>query len=230
MVTPVSWPSNNWAPMAGKYRVQPVSTQSRSPYTGSLKSLKLAQIWQVDLEWNNHSLGDTFQLQAFLESLDGPSTPVRLFDWWRRRPWLVDQAATEPWSDLTLFTDGTGWGSISIAPTVKYAYERGAQIMVIEDLPVSAAALVPGDLFEIPNLDLTQQGFLHTVMKNVNADAAGESSISFKPGLRADVAIGTGLRLFNPRGTFRMTSDPDIINRMFRAGTGFSLSFAEDVP
>lgn len=226
----VSWPSNDWAPMSGKFRVQPVSTQSRSPYTGAVKALKLAQIWVADLTWNNHDLQDTFALQAFLESLDGPSTPIRLFDWWRRKPYLMSVAGSEPWSDATFFTDGTGWGSMAIAPVTKYAYERGAQIMVLENLPVSLAAMVPGDLFEIPNIDTSQQGFLHTVMRNVTADASGEASIHFRPGLRAGVEVGTGLKLFTPRGTFRMTSDPDVINRMFQWGETFSLSFAEDVP
>ena len=102
--------------------------------------------------------------------------------------------------------------------------------MVIKDLPVSAAALLPGDLFEIPNLSYPQLGFLHTVTRQVTADASGESSLRFKPGLRAAVAAGDALTLFEARGTFRMTSDPEAVHRMFNYGETFSLSFMEDVP
>lgn len=216
--------------MSATFRVQPVSLLSRSPYTGAMKAINLAQLWNVTATWNSRSLSDAFALQAFLESLDGPATPVRLFDWWRVQPQLVATAAAEPWSDGTLFSDGTGWGSMAIAPTVKYDYARGAQIMVLEDLPVSAAALLPGDVFEIPNISFPQLGFLHTVTRPVTADASGESSIHFKPGLRAAVAAGDPITLFEARGTFRLASDPSAISRLLDHGETFELNFFEDVP
>jgi len=165
-----------------------------------------------------------------LESLDGPSTLIRMYDWWKRVPQLISGSASEPWSDDTFFTDGTGWGSLALAPTFKYAYARGTQQVVVNNLPVSAPALLPGDNFEVPNYLSDQLGFLHTVIRPVNADASGEGSMNFRPGLRADVAAGDPIKLFEPNGTFRMNSDPEAIHRMFHWGEPFSLSFTEDVP
>jgi hypothetical protein len=223
MTLPVYWPSRpQWEPMQGTFRVQPVSVKSISPYTGAQKAIALAQLWMVTATWNARSFADSFALQAFLESLDGPSTPIRLFDWWRVKPQLMTSAAAEPWSDGTLFSDGTGWGSFAIAPTVKYAYLRGAQVMVVKDLPPSAAALLPGDLFQVGD-------GLHAVIRQVTADAAGEASLHFRPGLRAGVAPGDALTLFEPRGLFRMVSDPDVISRSASHGEPFTLTFQEDV-
>lgn len=220
---PVYWPSLPvWKPMQATFRVQPVSVKSISPYTGAQKAIALAQVWMIEATWNSRAFPDSFALQAFLESLDGPATPVRMFDWWRVKPQLMTSAAAEPWSDGTLFSDGTGWGSFAIAPVAKYAYLRGAQVMVVKDLPASAAALLPGDLFQIGD-------GLHAVTRQVTADAAGEASVHFRPGLREGVAVGDALTLFEPRGTFRLTSDPEAISRNAAHGEPFSLSFIEDV-
>lgn len=226
----VQWPSSKWTPMSWQFRVQPVSVQSRSPYTGAQKAIRLAQLWVINATWNNRDKADAIAFQAFLESLDGPSTLIRMYDWWKRIPQLMSGSASEPWSDDTLFTDDTGWGSMALAPTFKYDYPRGTQQVVISNLPVSAAALLAGDNFEVPNHVLEQAGFLHTLTRPANADAAGESSIYFKPGLRAAVVAGDPLVLFEPRGTFRMNSDPEAINRMFHWGEPFSLNFTEDLP
>lgn len=224
MANTVSWPTDKWRPMAKpRFAVQPVNIMSQSPYTGAPLAIALAQAWQVELAWNNTSLSDAFEMQAFLEGLDGNATRVKLFDHWRPVPRLLAPAEGQTWSDSTFWSDGTGWADMSIIPLALYDYDRGAQIMVVQGLPLSQDILLPGDLFQIG------EG-LHVVTRKVRGDAYGRASVHFKPGLRAAVAAGDELRLYMPRGVFRMTSSPVAIAMAITNAEPFTLTFTEDVP
>jgi hypothetical protein len=222
MSDPVNWPSGQWVPERGRFALRPVSVMSTSPYTGATKAIALAQLWVAEITWHVPDLNDAIDLQAFLESLDGPATPIRLFDWWRCHPRGFNPTI-EHWSDGTFFSDGTGWSSVAAAPTVKIAAARGAQSITLKDMSVSKKLFKRGDLFEIA-------GGLYEAMGDVTANASGEATMTFRPGLRTAAIIGDAVVIAEPRGTFRLTNEFELAPRSGSKAEPFSLTFIEDVP
>lgn len=217
------WPQDAaWTPMSGTFRLTAIAALSTSPYTGAHKAASLAQIWVAKLAWNNRALDDTHNIQGFLDQLEGPVNPVRLFDWWRAAPVLLS-GGSQSWSDGTFFTDGTGWAD-GYAPAIIVAAARGERSIVVSGLPASTECFRRGDLIGVAD-------GLYEVRAGVTSNAAGEALILIQPGLRAVIAVGDTVSLYRPTLAMRLASDAEAaINRAFHWGEGFSLTFVEDIP
>ena len=216
------WPRDPaWNPMAGKIYLAAINQISASPYTGSMKSINLDQIWRADVSWTNHSLALGLDIQAFIEQLEGASNPVRMFDWWRTEPSLLSSLVSG-FSDGTIFTDGTGFTD-GYAPAVLNAANRGEKFVAISGLPVSTACFKRGDLVGLG-------GYLYTTASGVSSNALGQALLPLAPGLRLGVAAGDVVNLYAPTVPMRLASPPEAINRHFNLTDGFSLTFIEDVP
>ena len=216
-----NWPHDPaWNPMAGRFRLRTISQMSASPYTGAVKAVGLGQVWTADLTFNNHDMALGHDMQGFLESLEGPVNPVRLFDWWRRVPALLSSAASG-FSDGTFFTDGTGFTD-GWAPLVLTAASKGARQVAIEGLPESQDCFTRGDLIGLG-------GSLYQIRAGVTSNSSGQALLNILPGLRAGVAAGDAITLWRPTVAMRLLPGDEGINRAFNISEGFSLSFVEDV-
>jgi len=208
--------------MSGSFRLSSISALSSSPYTGAHKAALLAQIWVASLNWNNHELDLTHDMQGFLDALEGPVNPVRLFDWWRPAPLLLSGSITA-WSDATYFDDGTGWTD-GYAPSLLAAALRGANTITITGLPVSTECFRRGDLIGIG-------GYLYELRAGVTSNSSGQAAVIIQPGLRAGAAVGDMVTLYRPTVPMRLASDDQaVINRSITNGEPFSLNFVEDIP
>jgi hypothetical protein len=217
------WPQDpTWAPMSGTFRVRSIAEISTSPYTGGIKSRSLGQIWVAKLQWNNHSLDDGQDIQNFLNQLEGSTNPVRLFDWWRSAPSLLS-GGSQPWSDGTYFSDGTGWTD-GWAPSLIADAARGDAVVVVTGLPASTACFKRGDLIGL-------DGYLYEIKSEVTANSAGQAAVNFLPVLRMGLASGDMVNMYRPTVPMRLVSDADAeINRAIKWSEPFSLTFVEDLP
>lgn len=223
-MTEYAWPAYGQAPAEAMFRVGSLSQLSTSPYTGASIGYSLGQLWMATLTFNNRLLEDAFDFQAFLSRLEGPINPVRLFDWQRRFPRLFSAQAEQPFSDLSLFDDGSGWAETGLTPLVSATALLGARTILTDGWPVSTSVLMRGDLFGVG-------GFMYEVLKPAATDSSGATSITFQPGLREQVIDGDPLRLYRPNCRFRLMTDAEAaINRNVVHGEPFTLSFMEYMP
>lgn len=216
------WPhAREWTPVGSIFKLRSISTLSSSPLTGSHKAASLGQVWVADLTFGNRHEDFAREMQGFLSMLEGPVNPVRLFDWWREGPILLSDV--EPWSDGTLFDDGTGWLD-GLALKLIQNVAKGSRVFVVDGFPVSAEVLRRGDLIGL-------QGYLYEVRYGVTSNADGEAAITVQPGARLGGAIGDPVSTFRPTVPMRLASDSDAsMYRALNVGEGFTLRFVEDIP
>lgn len=206
-MTTYTWPSQrDYAPMSGSFRLRPITATSVSPYTGATKAANFGQIWVAQFTWNNVSIDIANELQSFLDQLQGSANPVLLFDWWRKTPRALIGAGL-------------------MAPLVTTAASRGATSLTLNSLTVSREIFRKGDLFGVG-------GYLYEVTSGLTSDSFGNGTVTFQPGLRAAVAASDAVTLYSPTVPMRLINGEDAeIGRMIgNYGTGFSLTFAEDIP
>lgn len=206
-MTTYTWPSQkSYAPMSGSFRLRPITAASISPYTGATKAANFGQIWMAKLTWNNVSIDIANELQSFLDQLQGAANTVLLFDWWRKTP-------------LPLIGAGL------TAPLVTTAASRGATSLTLNSLTASKEIFRKGDLFGVG-------GYLYEVTTGLTSNSSGNGTVTFQPGLRTGVASNDAITLYSPTVPMRLMNGEDAeIGRMVgNYGTGFSLTFAEDVP
>lgn len=209
------------SPVSGQFKLVTRAQVSASPYTGAGKANTLAQLWKADLTFNNKSLDNGVDIQAFIEMLEGPVHVCRLWDFWREVPPLLS-GGLSGFSDDTFFTDGTGFTD-GYAPSVVTGATRGARFLQIGGLPEAQACFRRGDLIGVG-------GSLQMVSAGVTSNAAGEALLPLLPGLRSDVAASDPVILWRPKVPMRLMPDHDGITREYDWATGFSLSFIEDIP
>jgi len=208
--------------MSGTFRLSSISALSSSPYTGAHKASLLGQLWIAKLTWPARVLALVHNMQGFFDALEGPVNPVRMFDHKRMAP-VTLSGGSEPWSDGTFFTDGSGW-SDGYAPALIAAVAQGGRILVMEGLPASTECFRRGDLIGV-------QGYLYELKFGVTANASGEAAVTVQPGMRVGAAIGDPVTLYRPTVPMRLASDSEAaINRTFDWGEPFSLTFVEDIP
>lgn len=225
------WPSGrDFQPISGKFHLATVAQFSASPYTGAGKALTLAQIWRAEIAFNAKSIAVAQDMQGFIESLEGPVNPVRLYDWWRSAPALLS-GNTSFFSDGSGFTDGTGFTD-GYEPQVVVAAARGDRRLHVSGLPAGAPSFLRGDLIGLRH-DLgggERIRCVYEVKAGVTANADGEALINILPGLRAGCAEGDAVTLWRPTMQMRLMPDHDAINRAAKWSDAFTLSFVEDIP
>lgn len=225
------WPHDpDFEPISGRFYLATVAQMSVSPYTGVGRGITLAQIWKADLTFNSKALEVAHDLQGFLESLEGPVNPVRLFDYWRQFPSLL-AGDTSTFSDGTTFTDGTGFTD-GASPKVATAATRGSRQLHLSDLPEDQPCFRRGDLVGLRH-DIGSGEYItcvYEVRGAVSSNADGEALLNVLPGLRASVAAGDPVTLWRPTMQMRLLPDHEAINRAAKWSEPFTLSFVEDVP
>lgn len=217
------WPDgSDFCPINGSFRLMPVSHTSASPYTGSIKAINLAQIWMARFEIDLRNLANATDFQGFIDGLEGPTNPVRLFDRWRPFPRAL-LGEKSGFSDGTFFDDGTGFTD-GWSPMVVTAASQGERRVHVEDLPASKECFRRGDLIGLG-------GYLYELRAGVTSNADGEALLNILPGLRANVAPGDRVTLWRPRVAMRFANSGDFeIARQGRNPVRVELNFVEDVP
>lgn len=200
----IVWPTvKPYIPAAGFLRVRAAAELSVSPYTGALRSATLAVLWSASYTLQPDK-ADFRQIAALVDSLEGPTNPVSIFDPWRAHPKLL--------------------GTTGVSPLVATAASRGGRALTVKSLPLSSAVFVRGDLFEL-------NGALYQIMADATSNGSGQATLSILPGLRGGAAVDDAIVLNFPRGPFRMS--PDSAAEFARVGTlpqSGTLTFIEDIP
>jgi hypothetical protein len=225
------WPhERDFRPISGRFYPATVAQVSVSPYTGAGKGLTLAQIWKADVTFNTKSLEVAQDFQGFLDSLEGPVNPVRMFDWWREFPPLL-AGDTTFFSDGTTFTDGTGFTDGASLKVVT-AGTRGSRLLHVEGLPASQACFRRGDLVGLRHAIGSGDYIdcVYEVRGAVSSNADGEALVNILPGLRAGIDAGDPVTIWRPTMQMRLVPNQDAISRGQKWSEPFTLSFVEDVP
>lgn len=222
-MTTYDWPSDQaLQAISGTFRLSNISALSSSPYTGAHKAASLGQLWVASLTFSIFELAEVHLMQGFLDMLEGPVNPVRIYDRWRPFPKAL-HGGVSAFSDGSLFSDGTGWTD-GYGPILLAAVAQGANVITMEDLPVSTECFRRGDLIGIG-------GYLYEIKIGVTANSSGQAAVTIQPGLRAGAAIGDPVTLYRPTVPMRLASDADAaINRSGNHGEPFNLTFVEDIP
>ncbi len=213
------WPKDlNWRPMAGRFALTPISQHSMSPYTGSSKVINLTQIWRAEYQFNTESLANRFNMQGFIDGLEGGANTVKIFDHWRTKPKLQ---TVFTWSDGTIFDDGTGWLD-AWAVLVLNAGAVGDKTLAVSGLPASQNVFSRGDLIE-------SNGSVYEVRYDAATNASGQVLLSILPGLRAAVAAGDPINTYYPAVQMRLENYSGQMTRNINWHEGFTLTFVEDI-
>ncbi len=213
------WPKDlDWRPVAGRFALTPISHHSMSPYTGSSKVINLTQIWRTEWQFNANTLASRFNIQGFIDGLEGGANTVKMFDPWRTKPKLQ---GTFTWSDGTIFDDGTGWLD-AWAVVVLTAGSVGDKTFAVSGLPVSQACFSRGDLIEI-------NGSVYEIRYDASSNSSGQALLSILPGLRAACAVSDPVNVYFPAVQMRLENYAGQMTRSFNWHEGFSLTFVEDI-
>lgn len=147
-----------------------------------------------------------FEWEAFIHSLDGTATGLRIFDMARRLP---RGAAAGFYAGQTGRTEyfrtagGSSWSQTNESRRfggagfcLLYAdAARNADTIILSGLTASASVFKPGDLLEIG-------GNLHEVQIEALSDASGRSAVKLNNRLWKPALAGDIVNLTDPRGRF----------------------------
>lgn len=217
------WPSDKiLQAISGTFRLSSIAALSSSPYIGAHKAASLGQIWVANLTFHISDLTEVHKMQGFLDALEGPVNPVRIYDRWRPAPRLLS-GGSSPFSDGSYFSDGTGWTD-GYAPMLTADVAQGANFVAMDGLPVSTECFRRGDLIGIG-------GYLHEARHGVTSNSSGAAGVTIQPGLRAGAANDDPVTLYRPTCPMRLATDADAaIARSGNHGEPFNLTFVEDIP
>lgn len=119
------------------------------------------------------------------------------------RPWPVGVASTRlnsPHSDVSLFSDGSGYDQTVIDITCSAAELRDTSLAISIQ---NAAALLGGESFSINHPSM---GWRLYEIATVVMQTSTTGVVTFNPPLREDVAAGTKLEFDRPRCTMRLAA------------------------
>jgi hypothetical protein len=231
----LTWPEEWYRFIGGSFSLKTFSLSSRAVFTPRRNTSLMYQVWQADFQSRVEE--DWQGRDAFFARLDGEDGLIRIGDPLRWAPKLNRESTptSEPWSDDTLWTDGTGWLSDLIPPTAMVAAtaSRGASFIHIKGLPESLAnALAPGDLFELrPNGVPTETANLYQVVVGGATDENGEIGIEIRPRLRQGFAVNDMVVFESPTTVMRLTdADQGTMERMLEGFARFGFSAVEHLP
>lgn len=231
-------PRKFWGVAESKFYLRPLSFVSTSPYTGQRSPYgPIVQVWCCDLTYPAKTKEDWREFSGLISRQRGISGLIRIPDSERLRPGFdatIDETQ-EPWSDDTLFSDGTGWseGGLPSSCVVAERALRGENEIEVKGLPSSTASVLrSGDLFELrPNGIPVSHGHLYEVTADARTDEDGHALLSFEPSLRAGVAIGDQVVLRDPTTVFRFASETEgTISRVAGDYGTLGFSFIEEPP
>lgn len=216
MATILEWPRDWYKFTSSQFFLQSVTLGTRSIYSPVRTTRLSYQMWRVQCTVKQEVGPSKWQdREAWFARLDGEAGVFRMGDLLRCQPKFNRQNKfpQEPWSDNTLFSDGTGWLSANLVPPsaiLVSAARMGDSNIVISGLPVSMPmVLSDGDLLEIrPNGIPSYTSNLYEVVRGSATNDAGEAGIEIRPRLRQNFAAGDMVILQHARGVF-MLQDSD---------------------
>jgi len=166
--------------------------------------------WICSLTLNTLGLDEDrdlrFEWEAFIHSLDGTATCLRIFDVTRRLPRGVAAGFYAGQQDRTEYfrTSGSSaWSQTTGSARVGGAgfcllqadAARNADAIVLSGLTANATVFKPGDLLEIG-------GNLHEVRVEAVSDASGHSAVQLNNRLWKPALAGDMVNLVDPKGRF----------------------------
>lgn len=162
-----------------KFGLRRKSSQLRSKYTGQGQYVVFPYaVWMIDGNLLEYDGQDAGNMRAFLVDLEGPKNQFRL---------PVPGFSTS----LTGYTANRLLSVAALARAMSVTVNGGA---------VGVNYLAKGDF-------ITIQDELKLVTAAVAFNGGGAATISFKPGLRKDAAIGTPVICFQPTVLMRAADD-----------------------
>lgn len=239
MVQIYTWPREWHKFISSQFNLRTVAMRSEGPLTPRRNARFVYQVWTVQVA-SKSEVGPSVWApkEAFFARLDGEVGKFRFSDTLRCQPAYNrrrNKFPQEPWSDNTLWSDGTGWlnaGYIPPSGELDAPALADSNHLVIRGLPpgIERDALQPGDLLEIrPNGIATETSNLYEVVRGSGTDVAdgsspgGRAGVEIRPRLRQNFAAGDLVVLHHPQGVFQLT-DPDQ-GQMFRDANLGSFAF-----
>lgn len=154
------------------------------------------------------------RVDAFLARLRGALGTFRCWDHDRPTPengltphgaWVAGQTFPEPFSDTTLFTDGTGFAVTARPYALRAGAARGATVLSFDGAEPNGDGLVEGDYIQLGD-------YLHMIVGATDPDGNGWQSITIEPPLKADTSATATMVLDKPTAEFRLVDDDQVRN------------------
>lgn len=204
-------PRKWWPVVSSQFRLASNSQSSSSPWTGRQNVYgPHVQFWRASFSLPPRYDHEAAEFEGFMEQLGGNAGLLRMGYSHRRFPlWDFEVDPTiENFSDGTEFTDGTGFASGFLPPSVTTleAAAFGDTSILIGGLPESTPRVLRrGDLFEVMRGGVWDETpSLHRIVRDAPTNADGETRIEFVPPLRKGVAPGDKVSLRWPCSVFRL--------------------------
>ncbi len=235
MTTIIDWPRAWWGVASVQFYLSPRSQKSSSPWTQRQNIYgPHVQFWMAKLPFAPKDDAVLAPREALLESLGGQAGLLRMGNPARKTPLYNNDvtAGSEQFSDGTYFSDGTGWQSGLLSPTI-YCVDsaaRGETSVIVGGLPASTSRVLRrGDLVEFQRGGIADETpSLHRITRDAPTDASGETRIEFIPPLRKGLAAGDAVVLDYPTSVFRLVDDDQGIASRDQALIGtFGMSLVE---
>ena len=217
MVQVYEWPREWHKFVSSQFHLRTAAMRSEGPLTPRRNPRLVYQIWTIQVS-SKSERGPTAWApkDAFFARLDGEVGKFRFSDTLRCQPAYnrARKLPQEPWSDDTLWSDGTGWLNAGYVPPtaeVDAPALAGAKDIIVRGLPpdVASGVLTAGDLLEIrPDGIPTETSNLYEVVRGSGTDAGGRAGVEIRPRLRQSFATGDMVVLHHPQGVFQL-SDAD---------------------
>jgi len=220
------------------FRLLPMSISSQGMFDGEISVHgPIRKRWIAKATWVPQGESAWREWDGLLASLDGMVGRVRIYDPMRRNLRYNDLVAesTSTFDDGATFDDGSLWSNGAMPPrcVIGENASRGATDLLFTNLPASiAAGFGRGDVFEIQQNGIPQEySQFHIITRRANTNAAGETRVSFSPGLRANVKSGDTIVTKDARCLMRLASDDEGEINVDAAHHGrFGLSLSEILP
>lgn len=218
------WPVD-LAPFSCRFTRSRNDQRLRSPRTREATVIRQGRpLWKCELTWQRANTEKLAKLRYWLESLDGYTGSVQLWDFQspfpagltlatsdteRERLFWVYLGSRLPWAYAGM---PSFWQSGSSIATASPA-SAGATSVTFTGLPASTLVAVQGQYIQIDRR-------LYLVAATVASDGSGNATVQITPGLLADAPTGTTVRLVE--AACEMELDSSDFDQSMTAGEGMS--------
>ncbi len=210
----IQFPTDWYRFTSGSFFLSTLNFKSVSPWSGRQSiSGPNSQLWQAEVTFAIQERSQWIPLEGMLAQLAGQSGLLRFGDFAKRIPQrdMEAEPGSQPWSDSTFFSDGSGFIEGLLPPFIwaTAVANRGETSIMVGGLPASEARVLRrGDNFEHqPNGAYDETPRFHILTRDAPTDADGKTRLQFRPPLRGGVAAGDKIVLTDPMCTFRLGDD-----------------------
>lgn len=210
----IFWPTTILKPMAGKSKIVAATISGGRSISGLEQVVQSdAGYWRLTMAQirigNNEALRTYNVIEATLQGRGGTAL-VPFLDC-HRAPWPVINGVTvtsngsQPWSDGTLFNDGTGWLDPVIIADMVDEVAAGATTATIRI--IVGSALLAGMHWQAGERGYRIQRVLSETIESADSTLY---SIQFWPPARDAIPAGTSLNFDDPRFLARLETDDEM--------------------